>query len=339
LGHNDWLSSAEKLIGNIFPGDAIVIKALRQKLSDIVSSPGLTTVLIEGNPGTGKTTTARALAMAWMLARVPIERHNYTLFRAIQAVRRGHALKWYRDISLAGLNEGLAEAQLFGVGSKVATGVGARLGIFEQAMTGARPDASDPHKKLVSDAHKNDPIPLVTAGAVLLDEIGDLPIGLQPKLLRVLNAERQYRLGVEGDDRFSYEFHGLAMLATWRDVDGLETLRDDLKQRICQHRIRLPGVSEYPPESKKQIIESVWVAINDEIKQERERLEKVLDEDKQDSKTDAVLSDWMSRLLTWSTTALSEDVLAKLVDIDWSKRGNLRGLREVVRRLLMGVSL
>lgn len=305
----------------------------------MVSSPGLTTVLIEGNPGTGKTTAARALSMAWMLARVPSDRHRMSTRRAALDVRRGHALKWYRDISLAGLNEGLAEAQLFGVGKKVATGVDPRLGVFEQAMTGARSDIKDSHEKLVERALNQDPIPIVTGGAVLLDEIGDLPVGLQAKLLRVLNGERQYRLGVEGDDRFSFEFCGLAILATWRNVFTLETFRQDLRQRISQHRVRLPGVSEYPLETRIELVRSVWEALHGEIDQERERLERVLDGNRVDPDTDTVSLEWMSQLSNWSKTPATGKMLTNLAAIDWSERGELRGLREVVRRLLLGVPL
>jgi transcriptional regulator of aromatic amino acid metabolism len=113
-------------------------------------------------------------------------RAPYSLENARQDILSQKPLTWYRDISLAGLVETLAEAQLFGVGEKVATGVMPRVGLFEQAMTGHIPsEAVGIHDQLVRAARENKRwAPLVTGGVVLLDEIGDLAINLQAKLLR-----------------------------------------------------------------------------------------------------------------------------------------------------------
>ena len=51
-------------------------------------------------------------------------------------------------------------------------------------------------------------------------------------------------VGAEGNAEFSFVFRGLVVLATWRDIDGESELRDDFRQRICQHRVRVPGLSE-----------------------------------------------------------------------------------------------
>jgi len=53
---------------SLFPGDEPVISRLRDELRQVVSTPGLTTVLLQGPPGTGKTTIGRAIAAARMLA-------------------------------------------------------------------------------------------------------------------------------------------------------------------------------------------------------------------------------------------------------------------------------
>ncbi len=87
---------------------------------------------------------------------------------------------------------------------------------------------------------------------MLLDEIGDLEESLQAKLLRVLNGERQYRLGGEGNDDYAFVFRGVIILATWRGITD-KALRPDLRQRVLQNRIRVPSLSEYSPVSPRAV--------------------------------------------------------------------------------------
>jgi len=80
-------------------------------------------------------------------------------------------------------------------------------------------------------------------GSLLLDEIGDMPVELQPKLLRVLQERVYYRLGSER----AYEADFRLISAT--NYNPLEALRDmrlreDLYYRINTVEIQVPPLRE-----------------------------------------------------------------------------------------------
>ncbi|MEZ4439325.1 MAG: sigma 54-interacting transcriptional regulator [Polyangiaceae bacterium] len=108
--------------------------------------------------------------------------------------------------------ENLVESELFGHEKGAFTGaVEARQGLFEQA-------------------HR---------GTLLIDEIGDLPLSLQPKLLRALERSEVRRVG--GNARIRFDVRILA--ATRRDLDHEVQegrFRDDLFHRLAVARIELP---------------------------------------------------------------------------------------------------
>jgi hypothetical protein len=263
--------------------------------------------------------------------------HRLSVDRAARDVRVGAALKWYRDLSLAGLTETLADMQLFGVGKGVATGVTPRIGIFEQAMTGCIDSKSaKTHGELIADARRDDLIPLATGGVVLLDEIGDLSPGLQAKLLRVLNGEMQFRVGTEGNADFGFVFRGLAALATWRDIDVECQIREDLRQRISQHRIRVPGLSDYPTEVRLQIILSVAEVVKREIRDELVHMDELMAGDSNDEGTTVLAADWLQEANRSSLAKLPTTHAIKLASVDWSHYGQLRGLRTTLRQVLCG---
>jgi DNA-binding NtrC family response regulator len=106
----------------------------------------------------------------------------------------------------------LVEAELFGHVRGAFTGaVAAREGVFEQAH----------------------------GGTLLIDEIGDLDLALQPKLLRALERSEVKRLGDTKFQRVDVRI----LAATRRDLDReiqRGRFRDDLFHRLAVARIELP---------------------------------------------------------------------------------------------------
>jgi len=124
--------------------------------------------------------------------------------------------KPFIPLNLAAIPETLMESELFGHERGAFTGaVVMRQGCFEQA----------------------------NAGTLFLDEIAEMPLSLQPKLLRVLSDGRVRRLG--GSHEFEFDVRVIA--ATNRDpMRAIEEgrLRDDLYYRLNVVPIALPPLRE-----------------------------------------------------------------------------------------------
>src|SRR5262249_8090799 len=134
----------------VYPGNTPSFVRLRAQLERIAKWPGgPVPVLIEGQPGVGKTTLGRVIAVARALAVVDPGHLQMGLDRATRMVFQDAAISWYRAISLPGLPETLADSQLFGIRLRGASEVDPRIGLFEQAMTGARADAKAAHEVLI----------------------------------------------------------------------------------------------------------------------------------------------------------------------------------------------
>jgi Nif-specific regulatory protein len=118
-------------------------------------------------------------------------------------------------INCAALPETLLESELFGIERGVATGVDARPGKFE----------------------------LAKGGTVFLDEVGDIPLALQAKLLRVLQEREVEKLG--GRRRIPIDVRILS--ATHRGLEEMierGEFRQDLYYRLKVVEIVLPPLRE-----------------------------------------------------------------------------------------------
>ena len=118
-------------------------------------------------------------------------------------------------INCAALPETLLESELFGIERGVATGVEARPGKFE----------------------------LAKGGTIFLDEVGDIPLALQAKLLRVLQEREIEKLG--GRRRIPVDVRILS--ATHRNLEEMierGEFRQDLYYRLKVVEISLPPLRE-----------------------------------------------------------------------------------------------
>lgn len=82
-------------------------------------------------------------------------------------------------------------------------------------------------------------------GTLLLDEIGEMPLALQPKLLRALESREFWPLGSDA----SLPFDGRILAATNRDLKMLTAkgdFREDLYFRISSVEIPVPALRERP---------------------------------------------------------------------------------------------
>ncbi len=135
-------------------------------------------------------------------------------------------------------------------------------------------------------------------GTVFLDEIGELPIGLQPKLLRALERREVKPLGGEAQIRVDVR----VLAATHRDLQEwvrLGKFREDLYYRIAEVIVALPPLRE-----RREDIEPIAEHM---LRQEGLDAERIL------------------------TPAL----MSELKGHDWP--GNVRELRNYLRRLVVHI--
>lgn len=133
--------------------------------------------------------------------------------------------KPFLAINCAAIPEQLLESELFGYERGAFTGADfKRIGKFEQC----------------------------SGGTIFLDEIGDMPIGLQAKLLRVLHDGKFQRLG--GTETIETNVRIIA--ATNKDIEDMvknNTFREDLYYRINVVTINVPPLRERKEDIKELV--------------------------------------------------------------------------------------
>lgn len=304
----------EGMFHAFLPGTSRAVVALRQAAVALCRDPGARGALILGPPGAGKSTLARAIGIGRYvhgLKHAAAERliKNLTIDPPARISRR--SMNWYEEISLTGLVETLADSQLFGCVEGAGTGVAARKGVFRQAMLGHQ----DEDARIPVGAK-------VTGGVVFLDEIGDLPETLQPKLLTVLSGAEVSPVGAEGDQEKSYHYPGLTLAATWKDPS--DVLRQDLVSRLTDHTLTVPSIGERMEDFDIIVdgIVSETLGAHEAWFEERKSLADV-DSDR--------LAVHVTRM---REAAISVRDRAVLQRADWNRYADMRGLSQTIRRML-----
>jgi transcriptional regulator with PAS, ATPase and Fis domain len=190
LSTNIFVSDRLVFPNGMIPGTSPKMLELYQQLHSIVDSD--VSVLLIGETGSGKEMFAQTLHHSGKHSRGP-----------------------FVTINCAAIPAELIEAELFGIGEKVATDVGARTG------------------KIVLSNH----------GTLFLDELSAFPVSLQSKILRVIDEKKVTPVGKNIPEQLDFRL----ICATNEDPQELiraGKLREDLYHRIATIELLIPSLRE-----------------------------------------------------------------------------------------------
>jgi transcriptional regulator with AAA-type ATPase domain len=224
--------------------------------------------LLLGETGTGKGQAAAAIGRSEFIPYLPAERRFAANFT-----------ETFIAINLSQFPETLIESELFGHRKGAFTGaIDHHQGVFERCS-----------------AH----------GALFLDEIGEVAIPVQIKLLQVLQERTFTQIGGRDKKRFS----GRVIAATNQPLDRLRAekrFRADFFYRLCSDVIEMPTLRQRLAESSAEIVQLVRLLVA--------RI------------TGAEASDLADRVL---------EQLEASVPRGYRWPGNVRELEQAVRRVLL----
>jgi formate hydrogenlyase transcriptional activator len=191
--------------------------------------------------------------------------------RAVHNLSARHA-NGFVKLNCAAIPTGLLESELFGHERGAFTGaISQRVGRFE----------------------------LANRGTMFLDEIGEVPLELQPKLLRVLQEREFERLGSTRTLRTDARL----IAATNRDLEELvaeQKFRSDLYYRLNVFPVRVPALRERP--------EDIPLLVRHFVQQYSRRLSKTIE-------------------------SIPSETMTTLVRYPWP--GNIRELQNVIERTVI----
>jgi DNA-binding NtrC family response regulator len=224
--------------------------------------------LLLGETGTGKGTAAMAIGRSGF---IPFNERKRTF---VESFTRS-----FVSLNLSQFPDTLIESELFGHKKGAFTGaVKDHRGVF---------DHCSPH------------------GAILLDEVGELSIPIQIKLLQVLQDRKYSPVGSHIEGRFQ----GRVIAATNRsmaDIEDRKIFRDDFYYRLCSDIIVVPPLRERIRESPKEL--------------------------------DDLLKFTVKRMIGRPSPELLDmvrDVIARQLGDHYPWPGNVRELEQCVRRVLL----
>ena len=187
--------------------------------------------------------------------------------------------KSFVSINLLQFPESLIESELFG------------------HKKGAFTGAVENHKGMLNRCGPN--------GSILLDEIGEISLSVQIKLLQVLQERVFYPVGSHQEERF----HGRVIAATNRSIDDLRQkgrFRDDFYYRLCSDIIVIPSLKQRLQEEPAELDDLLTFLVKRMIGQDSPEL-----------------------------VTLVHTVMDKNLGHDYPWHGNVRELEQCIRGVLL----